>query len=307
MDLLYFRICIFREKIKLIMGKYLIFSISIMMLIYGIYITHRVILKSGSKESAPLRSERKYLGILDEIKELVGVSRTEIFLEILMKLISLAIIQLIISQALALDFIRTATLMIFSALGFIYWMLNYRKRIFTKYREEFEVDFADFVESLSLAVNSGLSLMSAVSRVIQEYKEMEKSPKQSLEPKRVYIRRIRKIPPLMRELGILESKVVDGESVQQAFDFLALRLKSSALSNFSDVITITLSRGTPLATQLGEFALSMREAQKRVLMERAGRAEIKMMVPVVFLLLPISVLFALWPSFQQLQQLVITP
>jgi hypothetical protein len=28
---------------------------------------------------------------------------------------------------------------------------------------------------------------------------------------------------------------------------------------------------------------------------------------VVFLLLPISVLFALWPSFQQLQQLVMVP
>lgn len=269
--------------------------------------TYRFILKSGSRKSSSIRLEKKYLGFLDEIKELIGVSRTEILLEIFMKLIFLAILQLFISQALALDFIRTVTLMIFSALGFIYWMLNYRKRIFTKYREEFEVDFADFVESLSLAVNSGLSLMSAVLRVIQEYKEMEKSPKQSLEPKRLYIRRIRKIPPLMRELGILESKVVDGESVQQVFDFLAWRLKSSALSNFADVITITLSRGTPLATQLGEFALSMREAQKRVLMERAGRAEIKMMVPVVFLLLPISVLFALWPSFQQLQQLVITP
>jgi len=289
------------------MGKYLIFLISTVLLICGMYITYRFILKSESRKSSSIRLEKKYLSFLDEIKELIGVSRTEILLEIFMKLIFLAILQLFISQALAIDFIRTATLMIFSALGFIYWMLNFRKRIFTKYREEFEVDFADFVESLSLAVNSGLSLMSAVLRVIQEYKEIEKSPKQSLEPKRVYIRRIRKIPPLMRELDILVSKVVDGESVQQAFDFLALRLKSSALSNFADVITITLSRGTPLATQLGEFALSMREAQKRVLMERAGRAEIKMMVPVVFLLLPISVLFALWPSFQQLQQLVITP
>ncbi len=307
MDFLHFRIYIFRKKISLIRSEYLTFSIFTMVLIAGIYTTHGFILRSGSKESIFLRLRKSYLVLLDEITELIGVSRTEIFLEILMKSIFLGILQVIISQVLGLDFIRTITLMIVSALGFIYWMFNYRRRIFITYREEFEVNFADFVESLSLAVNSGLSLMSAVSRVIQEYKEIEKAPKQSLGPKWFYIRRMRNKPPFMRELSTLESKVAGGESIQQAFDLLALRLKSNALSNFVDILTITLSRGTPLATQLGEFALSMREAQKRLLMERAGRAEIKMMVPVVFLLLPISVLFALWPSFQQLQQLVTIP
>jgi tight adherence protein C len=31
--------------------------------------------------------------------------------------------------------------------------------------------------------------------------------------------------------------------------------------------------------------------------ERASRAEIQLMIPVVFLILPISILFALWPSY----------
>jgi tight adherence protein C len=31
-------------------------------------------------------------------------------------------------------------------------------------------------------------------------------------------------------------------------------------------------------------------------MDKAGKAEISMMVPVVFLILPVSILFALWPS-----------
>jgi tight adherence protein C len=32
----------------------------------------------------------------------------------------------------------------------------------------------------------------------------------------------------------------------------------------------------------------------------AGKAEISMMIPVVFLILPISILFALWPSLTNL-------
>jgi tight adherence protein C len=55
---------------------------------------------------------------------------------------------------------------------------------------------------------------------------------------------------------------------------------------------------------ISEHARSIREKNHREMLERAGKAEIKMMLPIVFLLLPISVLFALWPSFQQLQHMV---
>jgi tight adherence protein C len=40
-----------------------------------------------------------------------------------------------------------------------------------------------------------------------------------------------------------------------------------------------------------------REAGRRALIETGGRKEIAMMVPVVFLVLPLSVLFALFPGF----------
>jgi tight adherence protein C len=35
-------------------------------------------------------------------------------------------------------------------------------------------------------------------------------------------------------------------------------------------------------------------------MNAAGKAEVAMMIPVVFLILPISILFALWPSLTNL-------
>ncbi len=44
-------------------------------------------------------------------------------------------------------------------------------------------------------------------------------------------------------------------------------------------------------------AVDVREAGKRLLLESAGRREIGMMVPVVFLVLPITLLFALFPGF----------
>jgi tight adherence protein C len=35
-------------------------------------------------------------------------------------------------------------------------------------------------------------------------------------------------------------------------------------------------------------------------MTAAGKAEISMMIPVIFLILPVSMLFALWPSLSNL-------
>jgi tight adherence protein C len=43
--------------------------------------------------------------------------------------------------------------------------------------------------------------------------------------------------------------------------------------------------------------MDARESSRRALIEAGGRKEIAMMVPVVFLVLPISVLFVLFPGF----------
>jgi tight adherence protein C len=61
-----------------------------------------------------------------------------------------------------------------------------------------------------------------------------------------------------------------------------------------------VERGTPLAEVLRSQAVDVREAAKRALLDTAGRKEIAMMVPVVFLVLPVTVLFALFPGFYTL-------
>ena len=69
------------------------------------------------------------------------------------------------------------------------------------------------------------------------------------------------------------------------------------LARFVDGIVIAVERGTPFADVLRAQAQDVREAGRRLVMEAGGKKEIAMMVPVVFLVLPITVLFAVYPGF----------
>ena len=57
-----------------------------------------------------------------------------------------------------------------------------------------------------------------------------------------------------------------------------------------------IDRGAPLAQVLQAQAADAREDAKRVLIEKAGRKEIYMLLPLVFLILPLSVLIAVFPG-----------
>jgi tight adherence protein C len=61
-------------------------------------------------------------------------------------------------------------------------------------------------------------------------------------------------------------------------------------------MVVAVERGTPLADVLRAQAQDVRESGRRAVMEAGGRKEILMMVPVVFLVLPITVLFAVFPG-----------
>lgn len=76
------------------------------------------------------------------------------------------------------------------------------------------------------------------------------------------------------------------------------------LARFIDGMIVAIERGTPLADVLRAQAADVREAGKRALLEEGGRREIVMMVPVVFLILPITVLFALFPGLVSITRLV---
>ena len=69
------------------------------------------------------------------------------------------------------------------------------------------------------------------------------------------------------------------------------------LARFLDGMAVAIERGTPLADVLRAQAADVRALGKRQLMETGGKKEIAMMVPVVFLVLPVTVLFAVFPGF----------
>jgi tight adherence protein C len=87
-----------------------------------------------------------------------------------------------------------------------------------------------------------------------------------------------------------------GMSLIDALTGLANRTTLPSLARFVDGIAVAVDRGTPLADVLRAQAQDVRELTRRRLMESGGKREIGMMVPVVFLVLPITVLFAVYPG-----------
>jgi tight adherence protein C len=79
---------------------------------------------------------------------------------------------------------------------------------------------------------------------------------------------------------------------------------SPEVERFVDALVLAMERGTPLADLLRAQAADARAAQARRLMESAGRKDVSMLIPVVFLILPTVVLIALFPGFRSLHLFV---
>jgi len=134
-------------------------------------------------------------------------------------------------------------------------------------------EFPTVAELLALAVAAGESPVSALDRVVR-----------------------RSGGALSSDLARVLADVRTGEPVGVAFDRMAARTGLPLVSRFAQGIAVAVERGTPLADVLHAQAADVREAGRRELIEVAARREVLMMVPVVFLVLPVTVLFAFWPG-----------
>ena len=88
----------------------------------------------------------------------------------------------------------------------------------------------------------------------------------------------------------------NGTPSVRALADLVDRTESPALTRLSRTLTTAIERGSPLASVLHDQARDQRERSLAALMEEGGRREIAMLVPVVFLILPVTVMFALYPG-----------
>ena len=134
-------------------------------------------------------------------------------------------------------------------------------------------EFPTVAELLALAVAAGEGPVAALDRVVR-----------------------RSGGELSRDLAVVLADVRTGQPVGEAFDRWAAATTQPIVARFAQGIAVAVERGTPLADVLHAQAADVREAGRRELIEVAARKEVLMLVPVVFLVLPVTVFFAFWPG-----------
>jgi tight adherence protein C len=101
---------------------------------------------------------------------------------------------------------------------------------------------------------------------------------------------------LAGEFSTVLSDMRSGSSIHTALKACARRVQLAPVERFIEGVLVALERGTPLAEVLRAQAKDVRELSKRELLESAGRKEIGMMTPLVFGILPLTVIFAVYPG-----------
>jgi tight adherence protein C len=129
---------------------------------------------------------------------------------------------------------------------------------------------------VAVAVDSGLSLSAAIEAAISDARGS-------------IANRLRR---LVRALD-LGGNLADELALMQAG-------AGGALAEFLVKLQIAIEFGSPVANQLMQFSNSLRGTINHLRLTMGARQENTMLLPLVFLILPVSILFALYPSLQYL-------
>ncbi|MHC6592459.1 type II secretion system F family protein [Arthrobacter sp. C152] len=159
-----------------------------------------------------------------------------------------------------------------AALGFVlrdYWLgVQLRRR-----EARMMAEFPSLAELMALAVRAGESATGALDRVCRSARG-----------------------ELSKEFSKILAETRAGKPLVLALQEFSARTDLPPLVRFVDGIIVAVERGTPLADVLRAQAQDVRDTAKRDLMEAAGKKEIAMMVPLVFGVLPLTVVFAVFPG-----------
>ena len=171
---------------------------------------------------------------------------------------------------------RTLPLLVLCVVAFVLGVVLPENRLTAQVAERERRILAEFptiAELLALAVGAGEGPVAALDRVVA-----------------------RSHGELSSDLGAVLADIRTGTPVTAALDRLAGRSGLPVVARFAEGMAVAIERGTPLAGVLHAQAADVREAGRRALIEAGARKEIEMMVPVVFLVLPVTVVFAFWPG-----------
>ena len=171
---------------------------------------------------------------------------------------------------------RALPLLVLCVVAFVLGVLLRENRLTAQVAERERRILAEFptvAELLALAVGAGEGPVSALDRVVT-----------------------RSHGELSADLGAVLAEIRTGTPVATALDALARRSGLPVVARFAEGMAVAIERGTPLSGVLHAQAADVREAGRRALIESGARKEVLMMVPVVFLVLPVTVVFAFWPG-----------
>lgn len=174
-------------------------------------------------------------------------------------------------------------LVLLPTIGAVVGMLVLDRRIsgqVKRRRARIEGQLPDIAELLAFAVAAGESIVPALHRV----SDMASGD-------------------LAEELRIVVAEAGTGIPVETALRAASDRMGVPAVERFVDGLLISLERGTPLVAVVRAQASDARSTQQQALMEEAGKKDVIMLIPVVFLILPTVVAIALFPGLRGLQVL----
>lgn len=177
------------------------------------------------------------------------------------------------------DIISSTQLLIFVAglMGFVLYLGKSNKKVVDQLSKELEDEIGTQIQLLTILISSGMSPARSISVLSNSANSVSS-----------------------RALKRVVQDVESGYSLIEALDRLKTAYPSTSLRRFVTTLILGIERGSALTPILTAQVRDSRTAHKNEIMRRAGKAEIGLMIPVVFLILPISILFALWPSYQQL-------
>jgi tight adherence protein C len=180
---------------------------------------------------------------------------------------------------------RTVPLLVLCVVAFAFGVLLRENRLTAQAVERERRIMAQFptvAELLALAVGAGEGPVAALDRVAARCRG-----------------------EMGDEIARVLADIRTGTPVSAALDAWAARSGLPAVARFAEAMAVAVDRGTPLAAVLHAQAADAREAGRRALIETGARREVLMMVPVVFLVLPVTILFAFWPGVVGLR--LVTP
>lgn len=110
--------------------------------------------------------------------------------------------------------------------------------------------------------------------------------------------------PLADEVESVLADIRTGAPAVEALEAFARRASDPAVGRLVDALCTGIEKGAPLADVLRAQADDGRDLARRRLLELGGRREVWMLVPVVFLIMPVVVVWALFPGLVSLDLLV---